>query len=156
MVEATARIDRAFQLAAAPIDAWTLLADVPRWGRLFPHVEAVDPLPESGPDVYRWTLSPLGPPGVRVRTVYACRYRRHPDARALAWTPVEGVGNARFEGEVRLAPDGRGTAGTLRLVAMLQIPAPAFLHAVVEPAVALEMGRMTDTFLARLDAAVAS
>ncbi len=155
MVEATARIDRTFRLVAPPGAAWALLADVPRWGHLFPHVTAVEPFSEAGPDAYRWTLAPLGPPGARVGTVYACRYRRQPDAHLLTWMPVEGVGNARFAGAVRLEPDGGGTAGTLRLVATLQIPAPAFFHAVVEPAVTLEMGRMTDTFLGRLDEASA-
>ena len=109
--------------------------------------------PTPAPDAFLWQMDPLGPPGVQVRTVYACRYRRQPGP-ALAWTPVEGVGNARFGGAVRLAARDGGTAGTLRLEAALEVPAPRFARAVVEPAVALEMGRMTDTFLVRLDRAL--
>jgi hypothetical protein len=119
-------------------------------------VASIAPHPESGPDAYLWRMEPMGPPGVQVRTVYACRYHRQPAARALDWAPVEGVGNARFEGGVELAPaaDG-GSDGTLRLDATLEIPAPRFAQAIVEPAVALEMGRMTDTFLRRLSEALA-
>lgn len=155
MVAARVRVERAFRLAASPDAAWALLADVPRWGALFPRVASVEPFPAAGPDVYRWTMEPMGPPGVQVRTEYACRYLRQPNARVLTWTPVEGVGNARFEGAVRLAPrsDG-GSDGALRLAATLQIPAPRFAQAIVEPAVSLEMGRMTDRFLARLDRAL--
>lgn len=151
MVTVQAHVERAFRLPAAPAAAWALLADVPRWGALFPRVAAVEPLPAAGPDVYRWTMEPMGPPGAAVRTVYACRYRRQPEAHALTWEPVDGLGNARFEGGVRLAAaaDG-GTSGTLRLGAALQIPAPRFARPVVEPAVNLEIGRMTDQFLDRL------
>lgn len=155
MITAATTVERSFRLAASPDAAWALLEDVPRWGRLFPHVEAIEPYPAGGPDAYRWTLEPLGPPGGRVRTVYACRYRRQPGARTLSWTPIDGVGTARFEGEARLTPDGDGTAGTLRLGAALQIPAPRFVRAIVEPAVAVEMARMTDTFLGRLDPEIA-
>ena len=161
MVHATSHVRRTFRLAAPVGAAWALLADVPRWGVLFPHVETVEPLAvgDRPPgDVFIWRMAPLGPPGGRVETVYACRYAADPDAHALTWTPVDGVGNARFEGACALQPDlARGdeaTTGTLRLDATLAIPAPSFLKAVVEPAVALEMGRMTDTFLARLDDAL--
>ena len=153
MIEVHTQIERAFRLAAAPDAAWALLQDVPRWGALFPRVASVEPYPAAGPDAFLWRMDPLGPPGVQVRTVYACRYRRQPGP-ALEWTPVEGVGNAQFDGAVRLAACPGGTAGTLRLAAALDIPAPRFARAVVEPAVALEMGRMTDTFLARLDRAL--
>lgn len=150
MVEVPVAVDRTFELAASPDEAWALLADVPRWGRLYPHVDAVRPVPDAGPDVYRWTMAPLGPPGGRVRIVYACRYHREPDTRALTWTPVAGVGNATFEGEARLTAAGTGTAGRLRLAAVLQIPAPSWVRGVVVPAVQHEMARMTDTFLDRL------
>ena len=147
MVEVETRVERAFRLAVPVEAAWALLRDVPRWGVLFPHVEAVEPLPEAG--AFRWRMAPLGPPGGRVRVVYACRY--HAEGHALRWSPVEGVGNARFEGRCALAPAGGGaTAGTLDLGSRLWIPAPAFLAGAVRPAVRAEMGRMTDTFLHRL------
>ena len=150
MVEVPLRVDRTFRLPVGPEAAWALLADVPRWGRMFPHVEAVTLLPEAGPDVYRTTMEPLGPPGGRVRVDYACRYHADPEERRLAWTPVEGVGNARFDGEARLRPEAGATAGTLRLESVLHVPAPAFVRGIVVPTVQAEMGRMTDTFLDRL------
>lgn len=153
MIEVQTRVERAFRLAASPDAAGAFLADVPRWGALFPRVASVEPLPDAGPDAFLWRLDPLGPPGVEVRTVYACRYRWGP-GHDLAWTPVEGVGNARFEGGVRLADGAPGTAGALRLEATLDVPAPRFVRAVVEAAVNVEMGRMTDTFLDRLDDAL--
>lgn len=146
-------VDRRFGLAAAPDAAFALLCDVPAWGRLFPHVEAVAPL-GTETDAFVWTLEPLGPPGFAARTVYACRYVPDAEARSLTWTPVDGVGNARFAGGVTLEPDGDGTAGRLWLDATLELPAPAFARAIVEPAVGLAFRQMVGTFLERLDAAL--
>ncbi len=154
MIAVTAPVARSFRLAA-PVDAaWALLHDVPRWGRLFPHVEAVEPLPDEA-GAFLWRMSPLGPPGGRVRIVYACRYVADEAARTMTWTPVEGVGNARFDGACAIVPvESGGTTGRLRLVATLQVPAPSFLRGVVEAGVTAEMGRMTDVFLGRLDGAL--
>ena len=160
MIEVPVRIERAFRLPAPPAEAWAWLRDVPRWGALFPGVAAVEPFAappdgrEGGAGAFLWTMEPMGPPGGRVTTVYACRYRADDAARALTWTPVDDVGNARFAGSADLRGDAGGAAGTLRLEATLQIPAPRFARAVVEPAVAFEMGRMTDGFLDRLAEAV--
>ncbi|MEM1116460.1 MAG: SRPBCC family protein [Bacteroidota bacterium] len=150
MIEVPLQIERAFTLPVAPEAAWDLLADVPRWGRLFPHVETVEPLPEAGPDVWQTAMAPLGPPVAAVRVVYACHYTPDAAARTLTWTPVEGVGNAQFDGRATLRPEAGATAGTLRLGAVLHIPAPRFVRALVGSAVRVEMARMTDTFLDRM------
>lgn len=148
MVEVPVRVERAFRLPVTPEAAWNLLADVPRWGRMFPHVEAVEPLSEAG--VWRTAMEPLGPPGGRVRIVYACRYVPDAEAMRLTWTPVAGVGNAQFDGEAALRPEAGATAGALRLGAVLHVPAPGFVRGIVIPAVRVEMGHMTDAFLDRL------
>lgn len=164
MIEVPVRVDRAFSLAAPPEAAWAWLRDVPRWGALFPGVASVEPhaAPPAPGDAggavplgaFVWRMEPMGPPGGRVTTVYACRYLADDDALALAWRPVEGVGNARFSGGAALRPAPGGAAGTLRLEAALRVPAPRFVRGVVEPAVAFEMGRMTDEFLRRLGEAI--
>ena len=152
-VEVPLRLERTVALRLAPDAAFALLADVPAWGALFPHVESVGPYPPAGPGAFAWTMEPLGPPGVGVRVSYACRYHRDAAARTVWWTPVEDVGNARFEGGVTLAPgEGGGTVGRLRLGATLWIPAPALVRPLVVPAVTFEFGRMVDTFAARLAA----
>ncbi len=155
MVHARVQIDRAFRLAAPVEAAWALMADVPAWGALFPHVVRVEPAevdrPGSG-GAFLWRMEPLGPPGGRVETVYACRYDAHPDTHTLAWTPVAGVGTAQFAGSCALAADGGSTAGTLVMDATLEIPAPSFVGGIVQMAVSLEMERMVGTFLDRLAA----
>ena len=167
MVHARVQIARDLRLAAPVERAWRLLADVEQWGRLFPHVVSVQPYEpgdhtrqsaaEAGSDpVFLWRMAPLGPPGGRVETVYACRYHPEPASHTLRWTPVDGVGTARFAGACALQPAGDATVGTLRLDATLEIPAPSFVRAVVQPAVEFEMGRMTDTFIERLGAALAA
>jgi len=153
MIAVTAHVARHFRLAAPASAAWALLHDVPRWGRLFPHVEVVEPLPGEA-DAFVWRMSPLGPPGGRVRVVYACRYAADEATRTLVWTPIEGVGTAQFDGAVALTDAASGTTGTLRLDATLHVPAPSFVRPLVEAGVNAEMGRMTDTFLSRLDAAL--
>ena len=152
-VEVPLRLERTVALRLAPDAAFALLADVPAWGALFPHVESVGAYPPAGPGAFAWTMEPLGPPGVGVRVRYACRYRSDAAARTVSWTPVEGVGNARFEGGVALAPGaGSGTVARLRLGATLWIPAPVFVRPLVVPAVTFEFRRMVDTFAARLAA----
>ncbi len=146
-------VARAFRLRAAPARAFAFLGDVPAWGALFPHVESVTPL-DGVADAFVWTMAPLGPPGVAVRTVYACRYASDDTAHRIDFEPVDGVGNAQFSGAVALHDADGGTAGDLRLDAVLEIPAPAFARAIVEPAVSLAFRQMTATFLERLDAAL--
>lgn len=140
---------RTAALRLGPDAAMALLADVPAWGRLFPRVATIEPLAE--PDAFLWTMEPIGPPGVAVQTVYGCRYTVGP--RSVTWTPVDGVGNARFSGQVmaETRADG-GTDLHLALDSVLTIPAPAFIRPLVVAAVSLEFGRMMDTFAARLEA----
>jgi carbon monoxide dehydrogenase subunit G len=143
-------LTRAFRINAPPEAVHAFLADVPRWAALFPRVEHVEPLNLPGDPTYRWTMEPMGPPALGLRTVYACTYAMDAEARTVRWTPVPGIGNAAFRGGTALAPDGGATAGRLDLAATLTIPAPGFVRALVEPAVRLEFGRMTDLFLRRL------
>ena len=155
MIEVPVRIERSFRLPAPPERAWAVLHDVPRWGALFPGVASIEPYGPGGAGAYLWTMEPMGPPGGRVTTVYACDYAADEAAHTLAWTPIEGVGNARFAGHAGLREAAGGAAGTLVLQAALRIPAPRFVRGVVAPAVAFEMGRMTDGFLDRLRAELA-
>ena len=164
MVRVPVQIARSFRLPAPVERAWALLADVPAWGVLFPQIVSVEPFEPAGgvrqpgkptEPAFLWRMAPLGPPGGRVETVYACRYHHAPETHTLRWTPVDGVGTAQFAGSCALRPegdatDGDATVGTLRLDATLDIPAPSFVRAVVQPAVEFEMGRMTDTFIERL------
>ncbi|WP_412070199.1 SRPBCC family protein [Rubrivirga sp. IMCC43871] len=153
MITVETSIERALNLPVSVEEAWAFLTDVPRWGALFPHVEAVRPYPEGGDNAYWWTMEPLGPPGARVVVEYACRY--HPDAEALTmrWEPVPGTGNAQFGGSSTIGSDGNGgTTGTLRVDAVLDIGVPRLFRAIVRPTVEFEMGRMTDLFVSRLEA----
>ena len=143
--------------APEPAAAFAFLSDVRAWGALFPNVERVEPLAGPGgapvPDAFVWTMAPMGPPGVAVRTVYGCRYTFDAAAQTVAWTPVDGVGNARFAGRVALDPrtDG-GTDARLVLDAVLSVPAPALVRPLVSAAVTFEFGRMLETFAGRLEA----
>ena len=142
---------RTAALRLAPAATFAFLSDVPAWGALFPNVARIEPLPEPG--AFVWTMVPIGPPGVAVQTVYGCRYTFDAAAQTVAWTPVDGVGNARFSGHVALVPraDG-GTDAHLVLDAILSIPAPALLRPLVVAAVMREFGRMLEVFAGRLEA----
>ncbi|MEM1056523.1 MAG: SRPBCC family protein [Bacteroidota bacterium] len=150
MIRVPAEVRRTFRLAVPAPEAFTLMRDVPRWARLFPNVESVQPLPEAGEDAYVWTMEPLGPPGVQVRTVYACRYTFDAEGLQVNWVPVPGEGNATFTGGVAYTEDGPEADGALWLEAELEIPAPRFVAGVVRAALTAEFGRMTDRFLRRL------
>lgn len=160
MVRVTTQIERAFRLAVPVEDAWALLADVPAWGALFPHVILVEPFETDLPGTaFLWRMEPLGPPGGRVETVYACRYDAQPESHTLTWTPIPDVGTAQFAGSCALAAEpapsdasGTATTGRLQMDATLEIPAPSFVRGIVQMAVSLEMERMVGTFLDRLAA----
>lgn len=159
----TVALERAFALPAAPERAFALLADVPRWAEWFPEVEAIEALPERGPGVYRWTMAPQGPKGHTTQTVYACRYTSDAAAHVLTWTPVEGEGNATFEGETRLTPaeattdgDAGSSAGRLRLKATLELELPPFVRPFVEPVVEIAFQSAVTKFLENVRAALAA
>ena len=158
-----AHVARRQRLPVPEARAFELLLDLPAWAALFPRVDAIEPLDGHPPDgsegdlgAYRWTMTPMGPPGLELATVYACHYTADRDARRLVWVPVEGVGNARFSGTADLTPDG-DAACTLALAidAELEIPAPRLLRRVVETAVHFEFGRTVDVFLGNVEARLA-
>ena len=150
MAEVAVSLARSRSVGTSAAEAHAFFADVARWSALFPRAERVERVPGADGEVWRWTMEAMGPPGYAVQTVYACRY--HTDAAALTvdWEPVAGEGNAAFAGGVQLRPDGDEAVVDLRLDAVLDLPVPRFAMAVVKPAVALEFGRMTDRFIARV------
>ena len=155
-----AQVTRTQRLPVPRDRAFELLLDLPAWAALFPRVDTIEPMDQdASPDApgpsaaqalgaYRWTMVPLGPPGLEMVTVYACHYAADRDAGRLTWTPVEGVGNARFSGEATLSTgDAEGCDLALRIDAELEIPAPRIVRGIVEAAVHFEFGRTVDTFL---------
>lgn len=166
-----AHAERSLQMPVSRARAWELLLDIPLWAALFPRVDAVVEMEAPAADLadgemdlgaWRWTMEPMGPPGLEMRTEYGCAYTAHPpakgdDAYRLVWTPVDGVGNARFGGAAFLVETGAGVCElTLTIDAELTIPAPRLLRGVVETAVAFEFRRTLDTFLERVAAQLAS
>ena len=152
-------VERTFELAASPAEAYALLADLPAWQPLFPFAERCEPLGGFGPDVFRWELAPMGPPGTSVGTVYACRYTFEPPSASgparIAWTPVEGVGTALLSGSLVLSPLSTGapypsTQADLVLDAHLTLPLPRLMRAVVAPGVRLTFGEVVRQFAANV------
>ena len=150
-----ARAERSLRMPVPRARAWELLLDIPLWTALFPRVDSVEPLaePSDAPGdlgAWRWTMEPLGPPGLEMVTAYGCRYTADADAHRLTWAPVDGVGNARFAGQAALTAAGDACDLALALDGELSIPAPRLLRGVVEKAVEFEFRRTLDTFLERI------
>lgn len=150
MIRVPVSLDRAFDLPVGIDVAFALLSDIPRWGGLYPRVASLDPIPEQGPDAWRWRMEPMGPPGFEARIVYGCRYTINPERHAVTWVPLAGVGNSLFSGAAELVGGANLCSGRLRLEADLEIPAPRFVKPLVQAQVGFEMGRMTDTFIQRV------
>lgn len=150
MIRVPVSLDRRFDLPVGLGAAFALLSDIPRWGGLYPRVASLEPLPEQGPDAWRWQMEPMGPPGFEARIVYACRYAIDPERHAVTWTPIENVGNSLFSGAAELVGGANLCSGRLRLEADLEVPAPRFVKPLVSAQVGFEMGRMTDVFLRRV------
>jgi len=149
----TIDVSKQFETPASPGNVFELLADVPRSASHFPDVEKLEPL---GGNSYRWIMEKiaLGEHTLQ-QTIYACAYRSDPATLSVSWTPVEGEGNARVEGNWTLAPAGTGTAIRLHTKGTLEVDLPGFLQLFLSPLIELAFTQKIDRYISNLQAAFA-
>jgi len=136
-----------FEVRAPYAEVFGVLADVPASASHFPQVER---LVELARGAYRWDMQPVGPPPYSLQTVYACRYVSSKSRGTVAWTPLEGIGNATVAGSWTLVRGKRSTALTLDIDARLHTPFPALLRVVVEPVLRAEFERLVELYVDNL------
>ncbi|MEI6757434.1 MAG: SRPBCC family protein [Chlorobium sp.] len=144
------KIQKGFETPSAPDKVFGLLADVVRSASHFPKV---DQLVDLGGNSFRWEMEKIGIGSYTLQqTIYACRYTSDPVTMKVAWTPIQGVGNAIVSGEWTIIPKGSGTTVTLNTKGDLTVDFPSFLQFIISPLVEMEFGGMIDRYLENLQA----
>lgn len=137
-----------FDVKASARDVFAVLADVPLSASHFPKV---DRLVDLGGGAYRWEMEKVGPAKMSVQTVYASRYVSDAKKGTVAWTPVDGVGNASIGGSWTITDlKKKATRVVLKIDGELRVPLPALMKAVVAPMVIAENEKLIDRYVANL------
>ncbi|QDL55591.1 hypothetical protein [Rhodoferax aquaticus] len=123
---------------------FALLSDVPSSASHFPKVHQ---LTDLGDGCYQWEMEKIGAGQVTLQTVYASRYVSNAAKGTVAWTPVEGVGNAEVSGSWKITNKKTSTKIVLAVQADFHLPLPAIMHAIVAPVVELEFESLTEQYI---------
>ena len=129
-VEVKVNIETVFEVTANLETAFALFSDVPRSIGHFPDVEN---LIDRGDNVFEWVMKSKGPKGFEHAVRYACLYSSTESDHSVAWTPIEGVGNAVFSGTWKLEAIATGTRVHFETQATMLIPAPRIMRSAVAP-----------------------
>ena len=145
------QVSKQFETPASPERVFELLADVPRSASHFPDVEKLEPL---GGNAFRWVMERIAVGDHTLQqTIYACVYRSDPATLSVDWTPVEGEGNARVEGNWRIEPTGTGTQVQLHTTGTLEVDLPGFLQFLLAPLIELAFTQKIDRYIENLKTA---
>jgi len=123
------------------------LSDVPTSASFFPKV---DQLVDMGDNVYRWEMEKIGLTQINLQTIYASKYVSNADKGTIAWTPVEGVGNALVSGNWKIVDKKKSTHITFKSKGELTLPLPGLMKMVVAPVVEGEFEKMVEQYLDNL------
>ncbi len=148
----TIKVQKEFQTPSSPEKVFGLLADVPRSASHFPKV---DQLVDLGNNTYRWEMEKIGIGSYTLQqTIYASRYSSDATTRKVAWTPVQGVGNAIVEGQWSITPKEGGSSVTLTTSGILTVDFPSFLEFIVSPLVVMEFTGMIERYIANIQSSL--
>ncbi len=148
----TIKVQKEFQTPSSPEKVFGLLADVPRSASHFPKV---DQLVDLGNNAYRWEMEKIGIGSYTLQqTIYASRYSSDAATRKVAWTPVQGVGNAIVEGQWSITPKEGGSSVTLTTSGILTVDFPSFLEFIVSPLVVMEFTGMIERYIANIQSSL--
>ena len=154
-MKVTINVTRALQADVPPARSRSLLDDVEATLRRFPGLRSLERL---APDVYLWTMKPIGSRLAQIEheVVYAARYRLDRRRQRLLWEPVAGHGNAALSGHLGLESAGEGTRFEVAVTGELRdVPVPLLYRPLAPAFVQAQFVGRLDRFLEKLRAAVA-
>jgi hypothetical protein len=141
-------IQREFKTPCSPDGVFGLLADVPCSASFFPKVNQ---LVDLGDNTFRWEMEKIGIGSYTLQqTIYACHYTADAAASKVAWTPVQGIGNALVEGAWVISPNEGGTKVVLQTKGEVSVDFPSFLQFIISPLVVMEFTGMIEQYLGNL------
>lgn len=145
----TININRTLKTAASLEKVFELLSNVARSGSFFPKVEK---LIDLGNNTWRWEMERIGiGEHTLQQSIYACKYTSDKDRQTVAWTPVEGIGNAIVEGKWDVTPMHEGCKATLQSKGIITVSLPGFLDFLLSPLIRMEFESIVDQYIANLE-----
>ena len=136
-----------FEVRAKYDEVFAVLSDVPTSVSHFPKVEK---LTDMGDGVYKWEMEKVGTRDLGIQTVYASKYKSDKAKGTVAWTPVEGVGNALVGGHWKIKDNKKSTHIELRTAGEITLPLPGVMKVVVQPVVEGEFEKLVDKYIDNL------
>lgn len=118
-IEATAEDEVHIRAPAEAVMAF--ISDVPTCGKLWPGVQAIEPL---GNDEYRWSLEERRTLGTVFRPEYVSRYQKHAD-NGISFTTVSG--NVKSSSHWTITSLGDQVRLRLRVTSEVDAPVPRML-----------------------------
>jgi carbon monoxide dehydrogenase subunit G len=136
-----------FEVRASAKEVFDVLSDVPTSASYFPNV---DKLVDLGKGAYRWEMGKIGIGQINLQTIYASRYTADRSQGSVAWTPIQGEGNALVSGHWKIVVRKKSTLVTLQLNGDLTLPLPSLMKMVVAPMVEAEFEKAVEQYIENL------
>lgn len=136
-----------FEVKAPALQVFDVLADVPTSASYFPNV---DQLVDLGGNAYRWEMGKIGMGQINLQTIYASRYTANRAQGSVAWTPIQGEGNALVSGHWKIVEKKKSTLITLHINGDLTLPLPSLMKMVVAPLVEAEFEKAVEQYIENL------
>lgn len=136
-----------FEVKAPALQVFDVLADVPTSASYFPNVVQ---LVDLGGNAYRWEMGKIGMGQINLQTIYASRYTANRAQGSVAWTPIQGEGNALVSGHWKIVEKKKSTLITLHINGDLTLPLPSLMKMVVAPLVEAEFEKAVEQYIENL------
>ena len=146
-INVTLELGYEFEVNASTKEVFDVLSDVPTSAGFYPQVEQ---LVDEGDNTYRWEMEKVGTDQVNLQVVYASQYIANRKKGSIAWTAIEGVGNAQINGSWQLTNHKKSTHIVLTVEGEVTLPFPSLMKMVVQPVVEAEFERLTEEYIANL------
>lgn len=143
-LEMTIEFTKKIDLATDYDSAFAFFTDVPATAALFPKV---DKLVDLGGGRYQWEMDKVGVAKYTLQVIYACSYENDKEKGLISWTPVDGAGNARNQGQARVTKTASGVTVDFSTKLDLSFSfIPSLAKALVKPLVVREFNGVADKF----------
>ena len=147
MHEVRALFEKSIVVVASPETVFEILSDIPDSVAHFPGLEELTP---AG-DGYRWVLEKHGPSKYAVKMEYAVRYETDADALTVTWSPIEGIGNSRVEGQWTIRRRGDRTVASIRNDLSIFLKIPRIVRRLASPIVSKRNHALLEGYLTNLE-----
>jgi carbon monoxide dehydrogenase subunit G len=136
-----------FEVKAPAADVFEVLSHVPTSASFFP---GVDQLVDLGDGAYRWEMAKIGIGQINLQTIYASKYVSDPAKGRVAWTPIQGEGNALVSGDWKITNKATSTLIELHILGDLTLPLPSLMKMIVAPMVQAEFEKAVEQYISNL------